>query len=137
MQKYNIAVLGIIVLGMILITSGCYFNWGAGDDPSKTPVKEPVVSNEIPGDKRAEIPTQTKPAPSTGVDFSDSLPVHFCTAEQKAAKICTMEYTPTCGWFSSKIKCIKYPCAQTYGNPCTACAAENVERWTAGECPKS
>jgi len=136
MQKNSIAMAGVLVIGMILITSGCYINWGLGEKPKQEIINEPAATTTVK-DAKPAIPTQTKPAPSTGVDFSDAVPVHFCTAAQKAAKVCTMEYTPTCGWFSSKIKCIKYPCAQTYGNPCTACAAENVERWTAGECPKS
>ncbi len=60
-----------------------------------------------------------------------------CTPEQKQAEICTMEYLPVCGWFdSAKIQCIKYPCAQTFGNICQACAAENVVSWTQGECPQ-
>ncbi len=59
-----------------------------------------------------------------------------CTPEQKKAEICTMEYMPVCGWFNStKIQCIKYPCASTYGNKCGACADEKVDFYTQGECP--
>jgi hypothetical protein len=60
----------------------------------------------------------------------------YCTQEQKKARACTMEYAPVCGWFNESIKCIKYPCAQTYSNKCMACAGENVAYWTNGECPK-
>lgn len=60
----------------------------------------------------------------------------ICTAEQKAAEACTLEYVPVCGWNDpAKIQCIRYPCASTYGNKCQACAAENVISWTPGECP--
>lgn len=58
-----------------------------------------------------------------------------CTPEQKAAEACTLEYAPVCGWFSQDIQCIKYPCAQTFGNACGACADEKVEYYTEGECP--
>jgi putative hemolysin len=60
---------------------------------------------------------------------------NYCTPEQKKAEICTLEYSPVCGWFNQNIKCFKYPCASTFGNKCEACSAENVEYWTAGECP--
>ena len=61
---------------------------------------------------------------------------HYCTAEQRLAKACTMEYNPVCGWFSPKVRCIKAPCAATSGNDCVACIDPNVEYWTQGECPK-
>lgn len=60
----------------------------------------------------------------------------YCTLEQKKAEVCTMEYFPVCGWFNQSIKCLKYPCATTYGNVCTACSSLNVEYYTSGECPK-
>lgn len=60
----------------------------------------------------------------------------YCTEDQRNAEICTMEYRPVCGWFDNrKIKCETYPCSKTYSNPCMACADENVEYWTEGECP--
>ncbi len=61
---------------------------------------------------------------------------NYCTASQRGAEICTMEYAPVCGWFDESIRCVKYPCAQTYSNTCMACSEEKVAYWTAGECPK-
>lgn len=48
--------------------------------------------------------------------------------------ICTKEYRPVCGWFNESIRCIKAPCAQTYGNSCEACSNPMVESWTLGSC---
>ncbi|MDO8481197.1 MAG: hypothetical protein Q7S65_05300 [Nanoarchaeota archaeon] len=60
-----------------------------------------------------------------------------CLPEQRNAEICTLEYRPVCGWNDpAKIQCIRYPCAQTYSNPCSACQNENVISYTEGECPK-
>ena len=61
---------------------------------------------------------------------------NYCTAGQRGAEMCTMEYMPVCGWFDESIQCIKYPCAQTYSNPCMACSEAKVAYWTSGECPK-
>ncbi|MBU0577454.1 hypothetical protein KJ742_00215 [Patescibacteria group bacterium] len=46
-----------------------------------------------------------------------------CTEEQKAAEICTMDYTPVCG-----------DDGVTYGNACGACASGNVDTYVKGEC---
>lgn len=51
---------------------------------------------------------------------------HYCTAEEKAAEDCTMEYSPVCGWSALGVP-------KTYGNPCVACSA-GVEYWEPGEC---
>lgn len=69
------------------------------------------------------------------IDWNVKSIMTYCTNEDKFNDICTREYMPVCGWFNSDIKCIKYPCAQTYGNKCEACSAENVEYYTEGECP--
>lgn len=59
-----------------------------------------------------------------------------CTPEQRGIDACTADYTPVCGWSDpEKIQCIKYPCAQTYSNACSACKDENVAYYTLGECP--
>ena len=55
---------------------------------------------------------------------------------EKSAEVCPEYYSATCGWFNQSIKCLKYPCAQTFSNPCFACADEKVEYYTSGECPK-
>ena len=57
--------------------------------------------------------------------------------EEKGGDFCIQEYKPVCGWFNENIKCIKYPCAETFSNSCFACLNEDVEYWTDGECPKS
>ncbi len=63
---------------------------------------------------------------------------HTCTSAEKANQACTKEYNPVCGWFDgAKIQCFAYPCAQTYGNGCAACADDKVAYWTRGECPKT
>ena len=60
----------------------------------------------------------------------------FCTPEQRKAEACIEIFQPACGWNNpDKIQCIKFPCANTYSNSCFACQDENVEYWTAGECP--
>lgn len=66
----------------------------------------------------------------------DNTKRNYCTPDQKKAEVCPEYYSKTCGWFNQTIKCFKYPCAQEFSNPCFACAAENVEYYTAGECPK-
>jgi len=58
-----------------------------------------------------------------------------CTEPRPEA--CTMEYMPVCGWYSQDIQCIRYPCADTYGNKCAACADGKVAYYTDGECPKN
>jgi len=58
---------------------------------------------------------------------------NYCASERP--EICAQIYQPVCGWFGQKRQCIKYPCAETYSNSCTACSNENVEYWTDGVCP--
>ena len=60
----------------------------------------------------------------------------YCTPDQRKADLCIALYQPVCGWFNEDIKCIRYPCAQTYGNSCESCKNEQVLYYTEGECPK-
>ena len=65
----------------------------------------------------------------------DDTPV-VCTPESRRIEACTAIYAPVCGWFDpNQVQCIRYPCAQTYGNSCEACADEKVQTWIQGECP--
>lgn len=61
----------------------------------------------------------------------------YCAPEQREADVCIASYQPVCGWFNENIKCIKYPCADTYSNSCGACKDEKVEYYTEGECPNA
>jgi uncharacterized protein len=75
-----------------------------------------------------------EPENATDTQPGGKLKANDCTDPRPTA--CTKEYMPVCGWFSQSIKCFAYPCAQTFGNKCEACAAENIDYWTQGECPK-
>ncbi|KRX06933.1 hypothetical protein PPERSA_07096 [Pseudocohnilembus persalinus] len=57
---------------------------------------------------------------------------HECTIR---SQLCTKIYQPVCGYFNSDIQCFKYPCAQNYGNSCTACADDKVDYYILGKCP--
>jgi hypothetical protein len=46
-----------------------------------------------------------------------------CTEEEKAAEMCTMDYTPVCG-----------DDGVTYGNKCQGCASKKIETYVPGEC---
>jgi hypothetical protein len=48
---------------------------------------------------------------------------HVCTEEEKAAEICTLDYTPVCG-----------DDGVTYGNACMGCASGNITYHVPGEC---
>ena len=52
----------------------------------------------------------------------------YCTAKQRNAEICTMEYRPVCGRKASDEP------IKTYSNPCMGCIPEEVIYWTEGEC---
>ena len=48
---------------------------------------------------------------------------HVCTAAEKAAEACTMEYMPVCG-----------DDGMNYGNKCSACASKKIDSYKPGEC---
>jgi hypothetical protein len=48
--------------------------------------------------------------------------LHYCTSEEHAATVCTLEYAPVCG-----------SDGQTHANPCSACAS-GIEYWMMGDC---
>jgi len=76
---------------------------------------------------------------SSNITSNDSIKNNekiYCKEEQKNADFCPEYYSETCGWFNSSIKCLKYPCAQEFSNPCFACANPSVEYYTLGNCPK-
>ena len=60
----------------------------------------------------------------------------LCDPGSRNAQFCTADYNPVCGWFNDNLKCIKYPCAQTYSNSCEACKNTEVSYYTKGECPE-
>ena len=58
----------------------------------------------------------------------------YCS--QVYGDVCYEIYQPVCGWFdTNKVRCVKYPCADTFSNDCFACSNENVLFYTQGECP--
>jgi len=62
---------------------------------------------------------------------------HICTAEEKSATMCTLEYMPVCGKSVLNTGEVTY---ETYGNKCGACTAMKVVSYVSGECstiPKS
>lgn len=50
-----------------------------------------------------------------------------CTAEQRGATICTMEYAPVCGTYDDGEQ-------ETFGNDCMACGNPSVMSYSEGEC---
>jgi putative hemolysin len=81
--------------------------------------KEPFTDEFGCGCRTAASSTETK---------------NFCTPDERD-QLCTQEHVPACGWWNESIKCIRYPCAMTYGNKCMACADPKVAYWTDGDCP--
>jgi hypothetical protein len=79
-------------------------------------------------DQASAEPTPPSMPPAPG-----KLQAIDCPAERPQA--CTKEYVPVCGWYSQDIQCIKYPCANVYGNKCMACADSQVAYYTEGQCP--
>jgi len=61
----------------------------------------------------------------------------YCPQE-KVNQICTREYNPQCAYFDVTVDCGKDRlfCGFNAGNPCTACAIENVSFFIPGACPE-
>jgi hypothetical protein len=60
----------------------------------------------------------------------------YCTDEERAADVCTLEYVPVCGWSDpSQVQCLAWPCASTFSNRCAACGDPTVLYITQGQCP--
>lgn len=49
--------------------------------------------------------------------------MHICSAQEKIATVCTMDYNPVCG-----------DNLETYSNGCVACLSNKANSWIAGEC---
>ncbi len=77
-------------------------------------------------------------ADNSSENSTSNLNRSYCTNSSRNADMCIQVYQPVCGWNDpSKIQCIKYPCAQTYGNSCDACKNSNVIYWTSEQCPSN
>ena len=72
------------------------------------------------GDKRVKVDIIDWEAVSS---FEIEDDVVYCTEEQKAAEICTLDYTPVCG-----------DDGVTYGNSCSGCSSGEIDYYTIGEC---
>lgn len=71
------------------------------------------------------------------INFSNLQRRTFCKEEERNADFCPEYYSPTCGWFDQSIKCLVYPCANDFENPCFACSNKDVLYYTSGKCPKN
>lgn len=69
--------------------------------------------------------------------YSEKYEKTYCDTKDREAEACIEVYDPVCGWFDSdKVQCIKYPCAETFGNSCFSCLNPDVAYYTKGECPE-
>ncbi|MBR9698851.1 hypothetical protein GOV09_00135 [Candidatus Woesearchaeota archaeon] len=68
-------------------------------------------------------PRQCRHGDQTFTEIIAESDSHICTAEEKAAEICTLDYTPVCG-----------DNGRTYGNGCQACASGQIDSYVPGEC---
>lgn len=56
---------------------------------------------------------------------------HFCSAAEKNSTICTMEYSPVCGYKTES--CTGNNCRTIYGNGCSACSTPGVTFYDMGD----
>lgn len=61
-----------------------------------------------------------------------------CTAEQRNAEFCTMNYSPVCGT-NPYLRCIRAPClnTRTFSNACEACKNPLIFSYVEGPCSGS
>lgn len=52
--------------------------------------------------------------------------LHICSAQEKMAEVCTLQYDPVCG-----------DDLETYGNGCAACASNKANSWISGACEEN
>lgn len=81
-------------------------------------------------------PDQVIPVePDGGIgDGAGPLPVINECSEPRP-EMCTKEYRPVCGMYNPEvIQCVTWPCGETFGNSCMACANENITNYEVGTC---
>lgn len=67
--------------------------------------------------------------------FEENRERYYCDGESRNVEACIEIYEPVCGWFDESVNCVKYPCAETFGNSCFSCMNSDVAYYTKGECP--
>jgi hypothetical protein len=65
--------------------------------------------------------------------YSETYP-YICKPEDRESRPCTREWRAVCGWFSTNIRCERYPCVKEFGNVCVACQDKNV-KYVTERCP--
>jgi len=132
MEK-NILVIAVVVILVLAVATLVLMQ---GPAPEAGPVACPADAKICPDGSavgRVGPDCEFAPCPEPGPIEPPSpgkLEEHICTPEEKAAEICTMDYTPVCGYMEDGSMA-------TYGNACGACATEGVVKYIPGECPSA